>query len=88
MFIKLFVYTLMLRTCNILPCFLCVCTHLLFYYNNYYKSVCIYASVAAVIIKIFGSQVKSSKLNYSIEYCVAIGYGPRLAAALKTLCFP
>ena len=29
----------------------------------YYKSVCIYATVAAVIIKIFSSQVKSSRLN-------------------------
>ena len=36
----------------------------------YIKSVCIYAIDAAVIIKIFGSQVKSSRLNYSIEYCV------------------
>ena len=66
MFIKLFVYTLMLRTCHILH----VHTSILFYYNIR-ASVCIYAIVIAVIIKIFGSQVKSSRLNYSIEYCVA-----------------
>ena len=60
---------LMPRTCHILLLlFVCVHTSAVLLL---YKSVCTYAIVAAVIIKIFGSQVKSSRLNslnYSIVY--------------------